>query len=87
MKIKRKVKPGELEKVKASEEVNRRNIQMILDFTNETRKMLLEVRTWFDTLQNNVMNLKNEVDELRRQLSFVQQRQASGGTKTYGDQH
>ena len=80
-----KVKPGELENVKASEEVTRRNVKMIYEFTNETRKMLLELRMMFDTLQNNVMNVKGEVGELRRQLSFLQQKSAAGGTKTYGD--
>ena len=78
-----KVQAGEREAVKASEEVTRRNVKMILEFTNETRKMLLELRNMFDVLQGHVMNQKHEVDELRRQLSFVQQRQAAGGTKVY----
>ena len=78
-----KVQAGEREAVKASEEVIRRNVKMILEFTNETRKMLLELRNMFDVLQGHVMNQKHEVDELRRQLSFVQQRQAAGGTKVY----
>ena len=78
-----KVQAGEREAVKASEEVTRRNVKMIPEFTNETRKMLLELRNMFDVLQGHVMNQKHEVDELRRQLSFVQQRQAAGGTKVY----
>ena len=81
------VKPGEVEKVKASEEVTRRNVQMILDYTNETRKMLLELRELFDALQNNVMNLRGDVSELRRQLAFLQQKAAAGGTKQYGDKY
>lgn len=82
----RHIKPGELQNVQASEEVTRRNVQMILEYTDETRKMLLENLNMFDTLQNNFMNLKGEVAELRRQLSFLQQKTASGGTKDYGDQ-
>ena len=81
----RKIKPGELENVKASEEVTRRNVAMILEFTNETRKMLLELRIMFDALQNNVMNTNGEVAELRRQLAFLQQKSAAGGTKVYDD--
>lgn len=76
-----KVQAGEVEKVKAAEEVTRRNVQMILDYTNETRKMLLEVREFFDRLQGVVMNLKNEQDELKRQLALLLQRDAAGGTK------
>jgi hypothetical protein len=82
----RKVKAGELENVKAVEEVTRRNVQSGMLFANDTRKMVLELRVMFDALQNNVLNMKNEIAELRRQLAFVQQRQVAGGTKDYGDQ-
>lgn len=54
----RKIEAGELEKVKASEEATRRNVKMILDYTDETRKALIELRGMFDVLQNNVMNVK-----------------------------
>jgi len=82
----RRIKPGELENVKASEEVTRRNVQSGIQFANDTRKMVLELKVMFDALQNGFLNMKNEISELRRQLAFVQQRQVAGGTKDYGDQ-
>ena len=76
-----KVQAGQVEKVKAAEEVTRRNVQMILDYTNETRKMLLELREFFDRLQNAFLNLKKRQDEQERQMALLLQRDAAGGTK------
>ena len=81
----RRIKPGEYQSVKAMEDVTRRNVESSMLFAEDTRRMVLELRVMFDALQNNVMNMKNEIAELRRQLSFVQQRQVSRGTKNYGD--
>ena len=81
----RHIKPGELQNVKASEDVTRRNVKMILQFTNETRTMLLELRRMFDALQNNVIVMKGDQDELRRQLAILQQQSCAGGTKKYDD--
>lgn len=82
---KRKIKPGELQSVLASEEVMRRNVRSVMRFSEDTRIMVKELRVFFDTLQNNVMNLKNDVDELRRQLAILQQMNCSKGTKRYSD--
>jgi len=81
----RKIKPGELQNVLASEEVTRRNVQSGIQFANDTRKMVLELGKLFDTLQNHVMNQRSEISELRRQLAFVQQKLAARGTKSYDD--
>ena len=82
----RRIKPGEYQSVKAMEDVTRRNVQSGIQFANDTRKMVLELKVMFDALQNGFLNMKNEISELRRQLAFVQQRQVAGGTKDYGDQ-
>jgi len=81
----RKIKPGELQSVLASEEVTRRNVKSGIMFSQDTRKMVKELRVMFDALQNNVMNLKSDVDELRRQLSVLQQINCAKGTVDYGD--
>lgn len=82
---KRKIKPGELQSVLASEEVTRRNIESVIQFSQDTRKMVRELLVMFDALQNNVMNMKSDVDELRRQLAILQQQNCSKGTVNYGD--
>jgi len=81
----RKIKPGEYQSVKAMEEVTRRNVESGMQFSSDTRKMVIELRTMFDALQKNVLNMKKEIAQLRQQLAFVQQRQVAGGTKDYGD--
>jgi len=81
----RKIKPGELQSVLASEEVQRRNINMVVEFSQDTRKMVQELLVMFDALQRNVMNMKSDLDELRRQLAILQQINCSKGTVDYGD--
>ncbi len=82
----RRIKPGELQSVLASEEVIRRNVNMIIEYSQETRKMVHELLVMFDALQKNVMNMKSELDEQKRQLAILQQISCSKGTKNYGDQ-
>ncbi len=81
----RKIQAGELQSVKASEETIRRNVKMIADFTNETRKMLAELTTMFDALQNNVIGMKAEQDQFRLQLAKLQQQFYARGTVSYAD--
>ena len=76
---------GDREAIRASEEAIKRNVQMILDYTNETRKMLLELRMLFDNLQGHVINQRTELQELRRQLALVQQKIYASGTVEYED--
>lgn len=85
MNKKRHIKPGELQSVLASEEVTRRNVQSGIQFANDTRKMVIELRVMFDALQGVVRNIKADVDELRRQLAILQQERCSKGTVNYGD--
>jgi predicted RNase H-like nuclease (RuvC/YqgF family) len=81
----RKIQAGELQSVQASEETTRRNVKMILDFTQETRKMLLELREMFDALQGIVMNMKAENEQYRTQLAKLQQQFYARGTVSYAD--
>jgi len=80
-----KIKAGDREVIRASEEVNRRNAESAIQFANDTRKMVLEMRTLFDTLQNHVMNQRSEINELRSQLANVQQELYARGTVRHGN--
>jgi len=81
----RRIKAGEREVVRASEEVNRRNAESAIQFANGTRKMVLEMRALFDTLQNHVINQLAQINELREQLSKLQQEIYARGTVRNSD--
>jgi predicted RNase H-like nuclease (RuvC/YqgF family) len=81
----RKIKTGELENVKAVEEVTRRNVESGIQFANDTRRMVLELRNMFDALQSNVMNMKAEQDQLKSQLANLQQQFYARGSVSYSD--
>lgn len=80
-----KVQAGEREAVKASEEATRRNVQMILDYTNETRKMLLELKTMHDALQEKVIQMNANLNQFRIQIAGLQQKVYAGGTQDDGN--
>lgn len=82
-------KAGEREVIKASEECIRRNVESGLQFAQDTRKMVLELSTMFDALQNNVRNMHNLLNETRMQLANLQQQFYARGSVSYadGDKH
>jgi len=81
----RKIKAGELENVKACEEVTRRNVESGIEFANSTRKMVVELAAMFNALQANVMNMKSQQDQIRSQLTNLQQQFYARGTVSYAD--
>ena len=87
--VERKIRAGELENVKASEEVTRRNVQMVVQFSKETRALVNEQQERINTLQGNLMNAMNQLNETRGQLALLQQQFYSRGTTSYadGDKH
>lgn len=76
-----KVQAGEVEKVKASEEVVKRNVISMMQHGNETRKMLREMLMRVDAIQNKQMQLEKQQDQFRIQLASVQQKLFAGSTK------
>jgi hypothetical protein len=84
-KMERKIKPGEYQSVRAMEEVTRRNVESGIQFANDTRKMVLELKGMFDALQSNVMNMKTQQDQIREQLTNLQQQFYLKGTTSYAD--
>lgn len=81
----RKIEAGEVEKVKASEEVIRRNVVSMMMHGNDTRKALIELKTMFDALQGNVLRMNNEMKQMRSQLSVLQGEFYKRGTTSYSD--
>ena len=81
----RKIKAGEYQNVKAMEEVTRRNVESGIQFANDTRKMVKQLGIMFDALQKNVMNMKAQQDQIREQLTNLQQQFYARGTTSYAD--
>jgi len=81
----RKIKPGEYQSVKAMEEVTRRNVESGMLFASDTRKMVVELSMMFDILQRNVINMKAQMDQMRSQLTNLQQQFYARGTVSYAD--
>jgi hypothetical protein len=80
-----KVRAGDLQNMKAMERVVRKNIESGMAYTENTRKMILELKVMFDALQANVMNMKAQQDQVRAQLTNLQQQFYARGTTSYAD--
>jgi hypothetical protein len=81
----RKIQAGELEKVQASEETIRRNVKAVIEFSNETRKGVLELKTIVDALQNNMINLQKQFNETKKQLAILQGEFYKRGSTSYSN--
>jgi hypothetical protein len=79
------IRTGDLENMKAMERVVKKNIDSSIEYTENTRKMILELRIMFDALQANVMNMKAQQDQMREQLSNLQQQFYARGSTSYAD--
>jgi chaperonin cofactor prefoldin len=76
---------GDREIAKASEEVATRNVLAAIQHSNETRKIVKELATILDALQNRVRVQNEEIKQLREQLSKLQQQFYLKGTPSYND--
>ena len=63
----------------ASEQVQRRNIEAIRDYSTDTRKGLREIEVQIKELKNLVHMQNNEIGDLRKQISLLQAKLYSGG--------
>lgn len=63
----------------------RRNAESMILFSQDTRKMVKELRVMFDALQKNVMNMHKQLNETRNQLALLQQQFYARGTVSYSD--
>ena len=71
---------GEKELRKAFEDVTRGNVQAAVDFTNSTRKLLLEVQQDLQNTNNNLEMLRTEIAQVRSLAAQALQIQVSGGS-------
>jgi len=65
---------------KASEEVVRRNILTMQDFTNETRKVVRELEDEVAQMKKQIRIQDEKFEELRKQFAAIQMKLYSGGT-------
>lgn len=78
---------GDKEIILASEEVQRKNINVAVQYGNETRKMVRELGVIVNALQNQVITQNKETQQLRLQLANLQQQFYNKGTVSYtGDE-
>ena len=80
-----KIQAGDREAIKASEEVQVRNLKSMMEFTNSTRKMVLELREVINSLQNKMIAMDTQNEERRMQLANLQQQFYLKGTTSYSD--
>lgn len=71
---------GEREIKKALEEVQVRNINAVVDFTQKSREMVLEQNRKIDSLNSQVQSQAVLLSEFKTQLAFIQTKVFSGGT-------
>jgi predicted RNase H-like nuclease (RuvC/YqgF family) len=70
---------------KAFEETANRNIQATVDHSNETRRMVGELKNTMEQLHNMILEQNKTIEGLRTQLSAVQQRVYAGGSSDDND--
>ena len=68
------------ELLEAFEETANKNIQMILDHSNETRKLVRDMETKVLQLEEQVRIQNKSIEDLRLLLVNVQMKVYSGGT-------
>ena len=72
---------GELEVRKVFEETTTRNVTAILDHSNKTRAIVKELEEKIKKMEETIRVFNNMIDEMRKQLSFVQAELYKGGTE------
>ena len=71
---------GEKEMRKAFEEVTTRNVTAAINHANETRKMINDLVKKVDHLEKALIDKDTVINNLRAQISNIQQQLYSGGS-------
>lgn len=71
---------GEFQLRQAFEQVTTKNVQTMIAYSTETRKLVREFEEKITHLTNLMLIQDNTIDELRKQLAIVQGKIYSGGT-------
>ena len=77
---------GEREAIKASEDVQVRNLNSMMLFSNETRKIVLELAARLESLQNKMIAMEEQGKVRAMQLANLQQEFYRRGTTSYSDE-
>lgn len=64
----------------AFEEATKRNVKMILDHTNETRRMVRKLETQVDKLQRRMLAREKTIENLQKQIQDLRRQIQRGGT-------
>lgn len=75
---------GEKELRKTFERTTIGNVHMVVNHSNETRRMVKMLEERLKTMENNYITLTELYDKLRIQYAMLQQKVSAGGT-THGD--
>lgn len=71
---------GEKETRKAFEKVVKNNVLAAIEHSNETRKLIRDLETNVQTLQNAVLSRDQEIQEIKNQIALLLQQMVSKGT-------
>lgn len=71
---------GELELRKAFEDATTQNVKMIVEFSQDTRKLTQELKQEVKQLKNLIVSKDTELDMIRKQMANIQQTLYSQGT-------
>lgn len=76
----RKMQAGEFESYKAFEETAVHNIKLCVAFSNETRKIVKELKDEVKHLKNIVANRDQQIGQMQKQLGTLLQNKFNEGT-------
>ena len=71
---------GELELRKAFEETTTRNVQMCIDYSNETRKNVRKLEINIKSLQNTVISRNEDIGLMKKQIAVLLQEKYKNGS-------
>lgn len=74
------MEPGEKELRKVFEENTTTNVKATVQHSNETRKMVRTLEARIQTLENMILTQNGVIEQLKKQIAFIQQRLYAGGT-------
>jgi t-SNARE complex subunit (syntaxin) len=75
---------GEKELRQVFEETTRHNVQAVVNYSEDTRKLVKELQTQIEMLQKTVLTQNGLINGFRTQLANIQTTLYAGGTTTIG---
>ena len=71
---------GDREVVEAFEEVITRNVRSVVNYSDETRKIVRELERHIDILHNQVVGYQERLEQMQSQVAALQAKVYAGGT-------